>query len=99
MASLFGKIGRREIHSDAFPRQRQSDGGQRRAHPLAAFADRLVGKTHQIELAIAAIGDMNLHIDFARFDALKGHCVDMGDGHDNGKATPAAAPAINKRTR
>jgi len=42
VAAFLRQVGRREIDGDALRRQREADGGQRRAHPLAAFANRLV---------------------------------------------------------
>jgi hypothetical protein len=48
------------------------DGGQRGAHPLAAFRHRLVAEPDDGE-ADKARGDMDLHVDGHRLDALEGH--------------------------
>ena len=49
VAALLRQIGGREIDGDALGRQRQPRGGERRAHPLARFADRLVGEADDVE--------------------------------------------------
>ncbi len=64
MAAFLGQVGGREIDGDALEGQRQADGGQRRAHPLAAFRHRLVGQADNVELAAAGIPDMHLHVHF-----------------------------------
>ena len=81
MRAFLGQVGRREVYRDALEGQRQADGRQRGAHPLAAFGHRLVGKAHDIELAAAGIADVNLHVHFAGFDALKSNRIDMRDRH------------------
>ena len=44
MAAFLEQVGRREVDGDAPGRQRQAQRVERRAHPLARFADRLVGQ-------------------------------------------------------
>ncbi len=51
---------------------------QRGADALAAFGDRLVAEADHGKADDAA-GDMDLHIDRPRLDALKGHRLDMRD--------------------
>lgn len=51
-----------------FPRERQAHCRQRRTHPLAQFPDDLIGETDDGENPRPALTDMDLHIDFARFD-------------------------------
>ncbi len=46
-------------------------GVQRRAHAFAAFRHRLVAKAHDIENALRAVADMDLHVHFARLDAFE----------------------------
>ena len=99
MTSFLGQIGRCKVDRDPLPGKRQADGGERRAHPLPAFTNGLVGKPHQIELTAPRVGDVDLDIHFACFDALEGNGVDMGDGHESGRTIPAAAPAISMRAR
>jgi hypothetical protein len=52
-------------------REREADGVQRAAHPLAAFAHRLVGEADDDE-GWEPGADLHLHIDRTRLDALKG---------------------------
>src|SRR3546814_11177533 len=40
MRALLGQVGGRQIDRDPLGRQREADGGERRATPLAAFGDR-----------------------------------------------------------
>ena len=95
MASFLRQVGGREIHRNPLPRQRQSDGGQRGAHALPAFAHGLVGQTYKVELSAARIRNVDLDVHFARFDTLEGYSVDMGDGHEGDRTNPAAAPLIS----
>ena len=76
MGALLGQVGGREIDGDALGRKPQADGRQRGADTLAAFAHRLVGKTHNGEGRHAA-RDLHLHVDGARIHALKSHRLDM----------------------
>ena len=72
MAALLGHVGGGEIDGDAPRRQREAGGDERGAHPLARFGDRLVAEADDHEGDIAA-GDLHLHVDRARLDALEGH--------------------------
>ncbi len=81
MAAFLGQVGGGEVHRDALEGQRQADGGQRRTHPLAAFAHRLVGQPDNGHQPVAAIADMDLHIHLAGLDALECDGINMGDGH------------------
>src|SRR6185503_16384174 len=83
MAALLWQIGGREIDGDAIVRERKPDRVQRGAHAFARFADRLVGKADDVELAArrGTRADMHLHIDLARLHALEGHRVDVGETH------------------
>ena len=44
MTAFLGQVGGREVDGDALRRQREADGVQRAAHPLAAFGHGLVGQ-------------------------------------------------------
>jgi hypothetical protein len=78
VAAFLGQIGRRQVDGDAPGRQRQADGAQGGAHPLARFGDRLVGQADHGERRQP--GDqMHLDIDVDHIDALKCHGVDAGD--------------------
>jgi len=77
MAAFLGEIGRREVHGDTLWRQRQADRPERRPHPLAAFADRLVGKADQGETEIAG-RHQHLDIDRQDVDALERDGSDPG---------------------
>ena len=71
MAAFLGLVGRGEIDGDALWREREANGVQRATHPLAAFANRLVGKADDDE-SREPRPDLHLHIDGTRLDALKG---------------------------
>jgi hypothetical protein len=78
MTAFLGQIGGRQIDGDASRRQRESGRDQSRAHALARFGDRFIGKTDNVE------GDQagrHLHLDIDRpdLDALKRHCGDALD--------------------
>ena len=70
MAAFLGEVGGSEIDGDALRRQRQADGVQRAAHPLAAFRHGLVGEADNGEVR-QPWADLHLHVDGARFDALE----------------------------
>ena len=78
VAALLQQIGRRQVDGDALGRQRQAQGAQRRAHPLARFGHRLVGQADHGECRQPR-GDMHLDVDVARLDAVKCDRVDMSD--------------------
>lgn len=94
MTAFLGHIGRRQIDGDALVRKRQAHGRQRRAHAFARFADRLVRQTHDVEDTRAAIADMHLHIDFARFDPLERNRVDMRKSHRRPPGRLEHAPTL-----
>ncbi len=96
MAAFLGQVGGCQVDGDALPGKRQPDRVQRRAHALLGFAHGLVGEADDVELAAGAgaWADVNLHVDFARFDALEGDRVDMGDGHK-----PPSRPWAQSRAR
>jgi hypothetical protein len=89
MAAFFRKIGRRQIDDDAFRRQREPDGVQRAAHPLAALGHRLVGQADNGEGGHAG-ADLDLHVHGAGLDAFKG---DRGDPREHTK-TPSSQPPL-----
>ena len=80
MAAFLGQIGRREIDGDALRRQREPDGVQRAAHPLAALGHGLVGQSDDGEGRHAG-PDLHLHIDGARLDPLEGDGGDPREHH------------------
>ena len=75
MAPFLRQVGRGEIDGDALRRQRQADGVQRAAHPLAALGNRLVREADHDEGGEPR-PDLHLHIDGTRLDALKCDCGD-----------------------
>ena len=62
MAALLEQIGRRQIDRDPLGRQADAQGAERAAHPLARFADRLVGQAHDGERRQAG-ADLDLDVD------------------------------------
>ncbi len=78
VAALLREIGGGEIDDDALRRQRQTGGMERAAHPLAAFADRLVRQADDLEHRLAR-RDLHLDIDRDGFDALKRDRRDVRD--------------------
>ena len=68
-ASFLGEVGRGEIDGDALWREREPDGVERPAHPLAAFGHRLVGTADNGEGGQAR-PDLHQHVP-ARLDALE----------------------------
>ncbi len=83
VAAFLGQIGRRQVDGDASRRQRQAGGDQRRAHPLAGFRNRLVGKADDGEGRQAG-RHLDLDIDRADLDALERHRGDALN-HDRPK--------------
>jgi hypothetical protein len=69
MAPFLGEVGRGEIDGDALWREREPDGVERPAHPLAAFGHRLVGTADNGEGGQAR-PDLHQHVP-ARLDALE----------------------------
>ncbi len=87
MAAFLRQIGRRQIDGDALWRQRQPDGVQGAAHPLAVLGHRLIGQTDNGEGGHAR-ADLDLHVHGASLDAFEG---DRGDPREHTK-TPVANP-------
>ena len=79
MRAFLGQVGGRQVDRDELGRQREADRGDRGAHPLAAFADRLVGQADDDE-ARQAGGDLALHFDPARLEPQIG---DGGNDRDH----------------
>ena len=75
MTAFLGQVGGSEIDGDALRRQREPDGVQRAAHPLAAFGHGLVRQPDNGEGGQPR-SDLDLHIDRARIDALERDCGD-----------------------
>jgi hypothetical protein len=84
MAAFLREVGGSEIDGDAFRRQREADGIERPAHPLAAFRYRLVGQPDDGEVWKPR-SDLDLHVNGARLDALES---DRGDTREHGSKTP-----------
>ena len=70
MAAFLRQIGGREIDGDALGGHGEAGGIERGAHPFAQFGDGLVAKADHREDDVA-IGDLHLHVDRARLDALE----------------------------
>ena len=62
---FLGQVGGGKVDGDPLGRQRQSQRGQRRLHPLAAFAHCLVGQADEVEAGHAG-RDLALHFHAAR---------------------------------
>ena len=80
MRTLLDDIGWRQIDGDAFWGQCKTNRGQRRAHALLGFGDRLVGQpdnSHRRQ----TISHMHLNIDRNGVDASEGDGPD-GRMHD-----------------
>ena len=92
--ALLGQVGGREVDGDPFGREREADRGQRGAHPLAAFGDRLVGQADDGEAGDAG-RDLALHLDGARVEPEIG---DGGNDRDHkppkSRAHPSDVPAL-----
>jgi len=80
MAALLQQVGGCEIDQHAARRQGEAHRGQRRPHPLARLAHRLVRQSHDEEGGQAG-GDLHLHLDRHRLDAGKREGLDTSDGH------------------
>jgi hypothetical protein len=87
VAAFLGQVGGGEVHDDALARHGQAKARKRASNPLAAFADRLVAEADNDDGALAA-GQLDLDVDAARFNPLKG---DRNDPRDH--APPARSPA------
>ena len=75
--AFLGQIGGRQVAGDALGRQCKPDRGERRAHPLAAFGDRLVGEADDDERRQAR-RQLDLDLDRTGFEP------EIGDGGDGG---------------
>ncbi len=71
VAAFLRQVGGREVDGKSLARQRQAHGEECRPHALAAFHDRLVGKSDDVELHLAR-QELRLDIDGHSLDALKG---------------------------
>ncbi len=78
MAAFLENVGGRQVDGNPFRRQGQAQGGQRGAHPLAAFGDGLVGQPDNGEGGQAR-RYLHLNIDIEHFDAQKSYRVDVRD--------------------
>ena len=87
MAAFLGEVGGSEIDGDALGRQRQPDGIQCAAHPLAALGHGLIREPDNGE-AREAGPDLDLHVDGARFDPFES---DRRDPREH-RRTPVQAP-------
>jgi len=85
MAAFLQQVGGREVDRDAFGREAQTQGAQRRAHPFARFGHRLVGQADDIEMAAARPGHRDLDVDVEHVDPLKG---DGGDPRNHMRTHP-----------
>ena len=94
VAAFLGQVGRREIDGDALWRQREADGVQRAAHPLAALGHGLVGEADNGEGGEPR-PDLHLHIDGTRLDALEG---DGGDPREH-RLKPPFRLSLQARVR
>ena len=65
MRSFLGQVGGRQVDGNPLGRQRQADGGNRIAHPLAAFGHRLVGQSYDDEIG-ETWHQLALHLDGPR---------------------------------
>jgi hypothetical protein len=79
VAALLQQIRRRQVDQHPPRRQRQADGAERRTHPFARLAHRLVGQADQQQGGCAA-RDLHLHLDRHRLDAGEGERAHAGDG-------------------
>ncbi len=78
MTALLGQIGRREVDHDPPRRQCKAEPREGAPHPFAAFAHRLVAEADD-DRAGLAVGELHLHLDPTRIDALKRDGDDLGD--------------------
>ena len=90
MASLLQHVGRGEVDGDALGRQRQPQRMQRGAHPLPAFAHRLVGQADDGE-GDDSPGHLDLDVDPQHLNALERHRVDARNHQFTPEETPVRA--------
>ena len=101
MTALFRQVGGSEIDGDALGRQREPDGVQRPAHPLAAFRHGLVRESDNGEGGEPR-PDLDLHVDGARLDALESDRRDPREHRENPRPssfTLAKAPRLGKNNQ
>ena len=67
VVALLAQVGGREIDDDGLGFQVEAAVLDRGAHPLAALADRGVGKSHDLDLRESVL-DVDLYLDGAGFD-------------------------------
>ena len=90
MRSVLGQIGGGEVDGDALGREREAHRGQRRLHPLAALAHRLVGQADDIETRQAG-ADVALH--------LHGACLQPEIGNGSCQRDHLLAPLTPDNSR
>lgn len=78
MRALLGHVGWRQVHRDALRRQRDGQGGQRRAHPVARLGHGLVGQSDDGK-GRQTRADGALHLDRAGLDPLECDRVGVRD--------------------
>jgi len=78
VTAFLTQIGGRQIDGDAFGRQRQAHGSERRAPPLTALPDRLVGQPDNGKRRQPGT-HLHLDIDVQHRDATKGYRVRARD--------------------
>jgi len=78
MAAFLDQVGRRQVDGDALGRQRQAQGVERGAHPLAAFSHRLVGQPDHGKGRQAG-SQLHLDVDVQHLDAGEGDGTDTCD--------------------
>ena len=84
MRAFLGQVGGRQVDRDPLGRKRKADRAERRADPLAAFGDRLVGQADDDERGQPG-GKLDLHLDGARFEP---EVSDGGNGRDHQRPLP-----------
>ena len=82
MTAFFRQVGGGEIDGDALGRQREPDGVQRAAHPLAAFRHGLVRESDNGEGGEPR-PDLDLHVDGARLDPFESDRRDPREHREN----------------
>ena len=87
VAAFLEQVGGRQVHGDALGRQRQAEGAERGAHPLAAFGDRLVGQADHGEGGQAG-RHLHLGVDVDHVDAPERHRI-----HARDHVRPSRAPS------
>ena len=78
MRAFLGQVGGRQVHGDLAGRQGDGHGGQRRAHPVARLAHRLVRQADDGKGGHAG-GQGALHLDGPRLDPFERHGIGACD--------------------